>query len=128
MATTPDGGDRSITAESLHRDFGELHAVDGVDLEVPGGQIFGFLGPNGAGKSTLVKILTTILNATSGRATVAGYDVAAAGRQGARGDRRRPPGRRPRPPDDGAGAAHAAEPSSSERRATRRARRPSACS
>ena len=60
-----DGADRSITAEALRRDFGQLHAVDGVDLEVPGGQIFGFLGPNGAGKSTLVKILTTILNPTS---------------------------------------------------------------
>ena len=70
-----DGADRSITAESLRRDFAQLHAVDGVDLEVPGGQIFGFLGPNGAGKSTLVKILTTILNPTSGRATVGGYDV-----------------------------------------------------
>ena len=70
-----DGADRSITAEALRRDFGQLHAVDGVDLEVPGGQIFGFLGPNGAGKSTLVKILTTILNPTSGRATVGGYDV-----------------------------------------------------
>ena len=74
-----EGADRSITAESLRRDFAELHAVDGVDLEVPGGQIFGFLGPNGAGKSTLVKILTTILNATSGRATVGGYDVARQG-------------------------------------------------
>ena len=73
--SNPDGADRSITAESLRRDFGQLHAVDGVDLEVPGGQIFGFLGPNGAGKSTLVKILTTILNPTSGRATVAGNDV-----------------------------------------------------
>ena len=72
----PEGADRSITAESLRRDFGELRAVDGLDLEIPGGQIFGFLGPNGAGKSTLVKILTTILNATSGRATVAGFDVA----------------------------------------------------
>ncbi len=75
----PDGADRSITAEALRRDFGELRAVDGVDLEVPGGQIFGFLGPNGAGKSTLVKILTTILNATGGRASVAGYDVARQG-------------------------------------------------
>ena len=70
-----DGADRSITAEALRRDFGQLHAVDQVDLEVPDGQIFGFLGPNGAGKSTLVKILTTILNPTSGRATVGGYDV-----------------------------------------------------
>ena len=75
MPTTKDGLDRSITAEGLHRDFGDLHAVDGVDLEIPGGRIFGFLGPNGAGKSTLVKILTTILNPTGGRATVAGYDV-----------------------------------------------------
>ena len=70
-----NGEDRSITAEGMRRDFGAVHAVDGVDLEIPGGRIFGFLGPNGAGKSTLVKILTTILNPTAGRATVAGYDV-----------------------------------------------------
>jgi ABC-2 type transport system ATP-binding protein len=70
-----NGEDRSITAEGMRRDFGGLHAVDGVDLDIPGGRIFGFLGPNGAGKSTLVKILTTILNPTAGRATVAGYDV-----------------------------------------------------
>jgi ABC-2 type transport system ATP-binding protein len=70
-----NGEDRGITAEALRRDFGKLHAVDGVDLDIPGGRIFGFLGPNGAGKSTLVKILTTILNPTGGRATVAGYDV-----------------------------------------------------
>ncbi len=70
-----DGQDRSIRAESLRRDFGGLHAVDGVDLDIPGGRIFGFLGPNGAGKSTLVRILTTILDPTAGRAVVAGYDV-----------------------------------------------------
>jgi ABC-2 type transport system ATP-binding protein len=70
-----NGEDRSITAQGMRRDFGGLHAVDGVDLEIAGGRIFGFLGPNGAGKSTLVKILTTILNPTAGRATVAGYDV-----------------------------------------------------
>ena len=70
-----NGEDRSISAQALRRDFGKMHAVDGVDLEIPGGRIFGFLGPNGAGKSTLVKILTTILNPTGGRATVAGYDV-----------------------------------------------------
>ena len=46
----PEGADRSITAKALRRDFGELRAVDGVDLVIPGGQIFGFLGPNGAGK------------------------------------------------------------------------------
>ncbi len=70
-----DDGDRSIAVEGVRRDFGDLHALDDVDLEVPGGQIFGFLGPNGAGKSTLVKILTTILDPTAGRAVVAGYDV-----------------------------------------------------
>ena len=75
MPALPDSDDRSITAHALQRTFGRLRAVDGVDLEIPGGQIFGFLGPNGAGKSTLVKILTTILNPTGGKATVAGYDV-----------------------------------------------------
>ena len=79
MTTTHDGADRSIKAEGLRRTFGKLDAVAGVDLDVPGGQIFGFLGPNGAGKSTLVKILTTILNPTAGTATVAGYDVARQG-------------------------------------------------
>ena len=70
-----NGEDRTITAEGLRRTFGAVPAVDGVDLHIPGGRIFGFLGPNGAGKSTLVKILTTILNPTAGKATVAGYDV-----------------------------------------------------
>jgi ABC-2 type transport system ATP-binding protein len=79
VTTTHDGADRSIKAEGLRRTFGKLDAVAGVDLDVPGGQIFGFLGPNGAGKSTLVKILTTILNPTAGGATVAGYDVARQG-------------------------------------------------
>lgn len=53
-----NGEDRSITAEGMRCDFGALHAVDGVDLEIPGGRVFGFLGPNGAGKSTLVKTVT----------------------------------------------------------------------
>jgi len=67
--------DRSIVAKHLTRDFGDLRAVDEVDLEIRSGEIFGFLGPNGAGKSTLVKMLATILAPTSGRATVAGFDV-----------------------------------------------------
>jgi ABC-2 type transport system ATP-binding protein len=73
--TSSQNGDRSISTEALRRDFGDLRAVDGVDLEIPGGQIFGFLGPNGAGKSTLVKMLTTILAPTSGRGRVGGHDV-----------------------------------------------------
>jgi ABC-2 type transport system ATP-binding protein len=67
--------DRSIEVESLTRDFADLRAVDGVDLSIPSGEIFGFLGPNGAGKSTLVKMLTTILAPTTGKASVAGFDV-----------------------------------------------------
>ena len=67
--------DRGIVVEQLSREFGDLRAVDAVDLQIPSGEIFGFLGPNGAGKSTLVKMLATILAPTSGRAVVAGFDV-----------------------------------------------------
>ena len=61
--------------EGLVRCFGELRAVDGIDLEVSDGEIYGFLGPNGAGKSTLVRMLCTLLVPTSGSARVAGFDV-----------------------------------------------------
>ncbi len=67
----------AIEVEDLQREFdGEIKAVDGVDLEVPEGEIYGFLGPNGAGKTTTVRMLTTLLAPTGGRAVVAGYDVA----------------------------------------------------
>jgi ABC-2 type transport system ATP-binding protein len=65
----------AIVAESLVREFKDLRAVDGIDLEVAVGEIYGFLGPNGAGKSTTVHMLTTLLPPTSGRAVVGGYDV-----------------------------------------------------
>ena len=68
---------RPIEAEGLVRRFGDFTAVDGVDLAVDHGEIFGFLGPNGAGKSTVVRMLTTLLRPTAGRARVAGYDVEA---------------------------------------------------
>src|SRR5881394_3369233 len=55
---------------------GTVEAVRGVDLRVQAGEVFGFLGPNGAGKSTTVKMLTTLLSITAGRARVAGLDVA----------------------------------------------------
>jgi ABC-2 type transport system ATP-binding protein len=72
--------DRSIQVSGLVREFkGGVRAVDGIDLHVASGEIYGFLGPNGAGKSTTVKVLTTLLPPTAGRATVAGYDVAKEG-------------------------------------------------
>src|SRR5216117_3350699 len=71
---------KGIEAEGLVREFkGGVHAVAGIDLHVAEGEIYGFLGPNGAGKSTTVHMLTTLLPPTSGRATVAGFDVAAQG-------------------------------------------------
>jgi ABC-2 type transport system ATP-binding protein len=65
-----------IVAENLVRHFGDVEAVDGINLQVNAGEIFGFLGPNGAGKSTVVRMLTTLLRPTSGKAFVAGFDVA----------------------------------------------------
>src|SRR5918999_6036521 len=72
---TEAGADRPIVTERLVRRFGDILAVAGIDLEIPAGQIFGFLGPNGAGKTTTVRILTTLLKPTDGRAIVAGHDV-----------------------------------------------------
>jgi ABC-2 type transport system ATP-binding protein len=66
-----------IRAEGLVRRFGDISAVDGIDLEVGEGEIFGFLGPNGAGKSTTVRMLVTLLTPTEGSAHVAGFDVVA---------------------------------------------------
>lgn len=68
---------KPIEAEGLIRHFGDIKAVDGVDLVVEQGEIFGFLGPNGAGKSTIVRMLTTLLKPTGGKARVAGYDIVA---------------------------------------------------
>jgi ABC-2 type transport system ATP-binding protein len=68
--------DNSIVAEQLVREFKKgPRAVDGIDLKVDPGEIYGFLGPNGAGKSTTVLMLTTLLPPTAGTARVAGYDV-----------------------------------------------------
>jgi ABC-2 type transport system ATP-binding protein len=66
----------AISAEKLVKHFGEVKALNGVSLEVPTGTVLGLLGPNGAGKTTAVRILTTILKPDSGRAIVAGHDVA----------------------------------------------------
>jgi ABC-2 type transport system ATP-binding protein len=66
----------AVEVRDLVREFkGGIRAVDGLDLEVRDGEIYGFLGPNGAGKTTVVRILTTLLRPTSGHAFVAGHDV-----------------------------------------------------
>ena len=66
----------AVAVEALVREFkGGIRAVDGLDLHVDQGEIYGFLGPNGAGKTTTVRILTTLLRPSSGHARVAGHDV-----------------------------------------------------
>jgi len=80
MSDQTRDGDNGIEVRGLVRDFkGGVRAVDGIDLSVAPGEIYGFLGPNGAGKSTTVLVLTTLLPPTSGTATVAGLDVAKQG-------------------------------------------------
>ena len=76
--------DNGISAAGLVREFkGGIRAVDGIDIEVAPGEIYGFLGPNGAGKSTTVLMLTTLLPPTAGSATVAGLDVSRRARRSA---------------------------------------------
>lgn len=69
----------AIAAQGLTKHFSpEIRAVDGIDLDIAEGTIFGFLGANGSGKTTTVRMLTTLLRPTAGSAQVAGYDVIAA--------------------------------------------------
>ncbi len=67
--------ERAIIAKNLVKDFGSVRAVDNIDLEVYGGEIYGFLGPNGAGKTTTLKMLTGILEPTFGSAEILGMNV-----------------------------------------------------
>jgi ABC-2 type transport system ATP-binding protein len=66
----------AIVTRGLVRRYGDATAVNGIDLAIARGEIFGFLGPNGAGKSTLIRVLCTLLRPSAGTASVAGYDVA----------------------------------------------------
>ncbi|MFI1924385.1 MULTISPECIES: ATP-binding cassette domain-containing protein [unclassified Streptomyces] len=77
----PSGAGSAVTVRGLVKHYGETKALDGVDLDVRAGTVMGVLGPNGAGKTTLVRILSTLLAADNGQATVAGYDVARQPRQ-----------------------------------------------
>jgi ABC-type glutathione transport system ATPase component len=65
----------AIVAEALTKRFGPVTAVDGIDLQVKEGTVFGLLGPNGAGKTTTVHILSALVTPDAGHATIAGYDV-----------------------------------------------------
>jgi ABC-2 type transport system ATP-binding protein len=67
--------DEAVVAVGLVKEFGSVKALDGIDLTVKRGQVVGLLGPNGAGKTTVVRILSTLLTPTAGRAMVAGFDV-----------------------------------------------------
>jgi len=69
-------GPPAVEVHDLAKRYGDLAAVDGIDFSVAQGEIFAFLGPNGAGKSTTIKMLCTLARPTSGRAMVAGFDVA----------------------------------------------------
>jgi ABC-2 type transport system ATP-binding protein len=73
-----DSHSAAITAYGLVKSFGGLRAVDGIDLDVPRGTIFGILGPNGAGKTTLLRMLATLLKPDAGSAQLMGHDLVAA--------------------------------------------------
>jgi ABC-2 type transport system ATP-binding protein len=68
--------EHAVLVEGLHKRYGQTKALDGFDLAVPYGMVYGLLGPNGAGKTTAVRVLTTLLRPDGGRAEVAGHDVA----------------------------------------------------
>ena len=67
--------DKAITTDQLTKKFGDFTAVDNISFEVEKGEIFGFLGANGAGKTTAMRMLCGLSLPTSGKATVAGFDV-----------------------------------------------------
>jgi ABC-2 type transport system ATP-binding protein len=73
----PIDSDTALELVGLRKEFGNIAAVDGVDLRVPRGQVFGFVGPNGAGKTTTLRMAVGLLRPTAGRITVCGVDLLA---------------------------------------------------
>ncbi|CAM5501127.1 daunorubicin resistance protein DrrA family ABC transporter ATP-binding protein [Streptomyces spiroverticillatus] len=77
---TPDrdaAASAAVSATGLRKSYGDKTVLDGIDLHIPAGTVFALLGPNGAGKTTAVKILSTLIGADGGQASVAGHDLAA---------------------------------------------------
>ena len=102
MSRDPDSG-WAVEADGLVKTFGRTRAVDGVDLQVATGSVYGVLGPNGAGKTTTIAMLATLMQPDAGDARVFGHDVArdprlpaqrARPHRAVRLARRRSPGRR----------------------------------
>ena len=115
----------AIQVHGLQKSYKELQVLKGVDFDVARGSIFALLGSNGAGKTTTINILTTLIKADGGTATVAGYDVAAQSGQGAQRDQSDRPVRRRRRSTD-----RPREPAADRRPAPRRrlrARPPQTC-
>src|ERR687892_458873 len=76
LTTSPcASGDLAVEASGLIKVFGRSRALDGVDLAIPRGSVYGVLGPNGAGKTTTIRILATLLRPDAGHALVLGHDV-----------------------------------------------------
>ena len=114
----------AIEANGLVKSFGDTRAVDGVDLAVPRGAVYGVLGPNGAGKTTTIRMLATLLRPDAGSAHVLGHDIVARGRRGARPGQPDRPARvgrrgpdRPREPDPARPPARLLAPRRSKERA-----------
>ena len=75
LAVTMNSKDILISASGLHKSFGTVHAVNGIDLNIPAGEIYGLVGSDGAGKTTALRLLVGALSPTSGEANVCGYSV-----------------------------------------------------
>ena len=124
----PRSGALAIEAADLVKTYPKgVRALDGLSFAVRRGHVFGLLGPNGAGKSTTVKILTTLAQADSGPASVAGLDVRAAGRRGAPRHRRGRPAIRSRPGRHRPGEPAAVRAGSRACAAAARAAGPTSC-
>ncbi|WP_132059330.1 ABC transporter ATP-binding protein [Halorussus amylolyticus] len=67
--------DDAISIQSLRKEYGDTVAIDGLDLSIPSGEVFGFLGPNGAGKSTTIDVMLNYVRPTAGAVTILGYDA-----------------------------------------------------